>query len=77
VAILGTSSKDSLNSELISLKRISNFKMAQNSSLAFKTPRILNETKEFAVTLFFMSDVYLGLDQQFEIKFKLISVKSK
>ena len=70
-------SKDITESELISLKRISNLKLVHNTSLAFKTPIIVNKTKEFTVTLFFMSDVYLGLDQQFDIRFILLKNPSK
>lgn len=69
VAILGVHSEDEF-SELIGLKRINNFKLSQNSNLSFKTPTI-KEMNRFDLTLFFMSDAYLGLDQQFEIKFKL------
>ena len=69
VAILGLHSEDEY-SELIGLKRINNFKMNQNSNLSFKTP-LLKDSSRFDLTLFFMSDAYLGLDQQFELKFKL------
>jgi hypothetical protein len=71
VAILGLYS-DQEQSELLGLKRISSLKMVQRSSLSFRTPRIEKRGGEiFAVSLYFMSDVYLGLDQQFELKFRL------
>ena len=72
VAILGLYS-DEDTSELLGLKRINSFKMSQNSSLSFRTPAVNenNKTEQFAMTLFLMSDVYLGLDQQYELKFKL------
>ena len=63
------------SSELIGLKRLNSFKMAQKSYLAFKAPSIeSNSTKnKFELTLYLMSDVYLGLDQQYELKFNLKS----
>ena len=63
------------SSELIGLKRLNSFKMAQKSYLAFKTPSIeSNSTKnKFELTLYLMSDVYLGLDQQYELNFNLKS----
>lgn len=71
VAILGLYSEGE-ESELLGLKRITGLKMSQRSTLSFKTPKIEKQNQQqFAVSLFFMSDVYLGLDQQFEMQFKL------
>lgn len=63
VAILGT------GEELLGLKRLSGH---QNARIAFCTPEKVHKDI-FSVTLYFMSDVYLGLDQQFEFKFRLKS----
>jgi len=76
ILILGSNSRNELANELVGLKRINNFKMSQNTNISFKTPKLedLTDTTNngiFELTLFFMSDVYIGLDQQFEFKFKL------
>jgi len=74
VLVLGLNSKNESTNELIALKRINNFKMKQNSNISFKTPKcedLKSENNLFELTLFFMSDVYIGLDQQFELEFKI------
>lgn len=74
ILVLGLNSANESTNELIALKRINNFKMKQNSNISFRTPKreeITSDKKLYELTLFFMSDVYIGLDQQFEIKFEL------
>jgi len=72
IIILGSNSRNELTNELVGLKRINNLKLKQNSNISFKTPKLEDLTAGlFELTLFFMSDVYIGLDQQFEFKFKL------
>ena len=50
--------------ELLALKRIGAIKTRSTVSLAFYTPEEVGRT---IYTLYFMSDSYLGLDQQFDI----------
>jgi hypothetical protein len=57
------------------LKSVSNFRVVQNTSLALKTPIIVDKTKEFATTLFYERFLF-GLGQQFDIKLKLLKNSS-
>lgn len=50
--------------ELLALKRIGAIKSRSTVSLAFFTPE---EIGHKIYTLYFMSDSYIGLDQQFDI----------
>ena len=50
--------------ELLALKRIGAIKNRSTVSLAFYTPE---EIGRKIYTLYFMSDSYIGLDQQFDI----------
>jgi len=78
IVILGVNCKSETNNELICLKRLSTFKSRKmNSTLYFKTPEIENQTSKqtFMLSLFLMSDVYLGLDQQYDLNFNLFSKK--
>ena len=60
--------------ELMALKRINSIKNQQITSLQFETPE-MSSRMNYNYSLYFMSDVYLGLDQQYEIKIKLIAKK--
>ena len=71
VIILGANCANEASSELLGLKRLNSVKTKSNSHLVFKTPSIKSSNGDFQMTLFLMSDVYLGLDQQFELNFKL------
>lgn len=74
IIILGSNTKNELSNDLVGLKRVNNFKIRQNVNISFKSPKLtdLQEgSNQFDLTLFFMSDVYIGLDQQFEFKFKI------
>ncbi|CAF0861832.1 unnamed protein product [Brachionus calyciflorus] len=73
LVVLGSNTMDESDHELISFKRLTSFKNQQTSHVMFKTPLITENPKGdlFDLTIFFMSDVYLGLDQQFDFKFKL------
>lgn len=78
VILLGTrTGANESNSELVGLKRVNSLKHQQNVNVLFRTPLIRENPKgaEFNLTLYLMSDVYLGLDQQYEFKFKLSSAK--
>jgi activating signal cointegrator complex subunit 3 len=55
--------------ELLALKRIGCVKSKQNANLLFGTQKEGRQT----LTLFFMSDVYIGLDQQYEFCFDAIA----
>jgi len=57
------------NGELLGLRRV-NFQQKTNSKLTFEIPE---EEGEYHYYLYFMSDSYLGLDQQYDIKFKAIN----
>ena len=74
ILVLGLNNENESTNELIALKRINNFKMNQNSNISFRTPKC-EDTKSdktlFKLTLYFMSDVYIGLDQQFELHFDI------
>lgn len=73
VIILGSNANDESDHELIGLKRLTSFKNKQTSHVLFQTPLMDDNPKYdlFDLTVYFMSDVYLGLDQQFDFKFKL------
>jgi activating signal cointegrator complex subunit 3 len=60
--------------QLVGLKRVNSLKTRQNTNVIFKTPLIKENLSqnELSLTLYLMSDNYLGLDQQYEMKFKLI-----
>ncbi len=59
-------------SDLVGLKRLSAIKAHQQMHILFATPEIEDESENsLDLTLYFMSDVYLGLDQQYELKFRL------
>lgn len=66
IVILG----DYENKELLALKRVSHVKYEQNVNLHFISPPY--STGIFTYDLFYMSDVYIGLDQQYQIKFKIV-----
>lgn len=73
ILILGSNCKLESNHELVGLKRFNNVKTQQNSNLIFRTP-LIEENAQFDLfdlSVFCMSDVYLGLDQQFDFRFKL------
>lgn len=75
IVILGenTSAPDQ-DSQLIGLKRVVSLKRHQTTNVVFKTPRIdENRGPKYTLTIYLMSDVYLGLDQQFELRFKLVA----
>jgi hypothetical protein len=56
--------------ELIALKRIgTSMKSRQGVNVLFSTQTTGKQT----YTLFFMSDVYVGLDQQYEFNFDVIA----
>lgn len=72
VVILGVNSTLGQLSELVGLKRVTSLKQKQLVSVSFKTPKLSElGSSEFQMSVYFMSDVYIGLDQQFEFKFKL------
>jgi activating signal cointegrator complex subunit 3 len=72
ILILGTQAEAS--QELLCLKRVSYIKSQLSVHLLFRTSKIKenNNTEEQYMSLFLMSDAYLGLDQQFDLKLKLI-----
>lgn len=76
VVVLGenVSSPDAGN-QLIGLKRVTSLKRHQTTHVIFKTPRIEDNfgRNSFNLTVYLMSDVYLGLDQQFQINVKLLA----
>jgi activating signal cointegrator complex subunit 3 len=81
VMILGSSNTSTAaaeGGELIALKRQNALKRQSGSShLTFRTPQLENDDRNdastsFNVTFYLMSDVYLGLDQQFAFKFNLV-----
>ena len=61
--------------DLAGLKRLSAVREHQSMHISFRTPELEPEESSspsrMNLTLFFMSDVYLGLDQQYEIKFNV------
>jgi hypothetical protein len=66
------------DTDLVGLKRLSAIKTQQQMHILFRTPELEKEqpgdeeaADDLDMTLFFMSDVYLGLDQQYELKFRL------
>ena len=64
------------DTELVGLKRLNCIKSQQTMHILFKTPKLDenlsdNEDLVLNLTLYFMSDVYLGLDQQYELNFAL------
>jgi len=64
--------------ELVGLKRVNNLTARQQSNLSFRTPNLKQLAKHyFELSVFIMSDVYMGLDQQFELKFNLLPKKSE
>ena len=54
----------------ISLKRVSAIKRVSNISLAFTTP---TKPAHHTLSLFLMSDSYIGLDQQYDIHVEIVS----
>jgi activating signal cointegrator complex subunit 3 len=60
------------SAELIAIKRLNNVKTQLNTNISFTTPTINNQNKDFNLSLYLMSDVYLGLDQQYSFKFNLV-----
>lgn len=73
VVILGANCQLESNHELVGLKRLNNLRSQQNTHVLFKTP-LIEENPQFDLydlSIYVMSDVYLGLDQQFDFKFKL------
>lgn len=81
IIILGVDceeNEEASSGELVGLKRVNNLQTRQISTLSFKTPSIKDLKKNcFELTVFIMSDVYMGLDQQFEIKFNLLPKTEK
>ena len=81
VIILGTNCDTESSDELLGLKRVSSLQKRQVSNISFKTPSCKEFEKLkrafFSLTVFVMSDVYLGLDQQFEFKFNITSKSEK
>lgn len=77
IVILGenTSANKDASSQLVGLKRVVSLKKHQTTNIVFKTPRIDENSgrSDYTLTVYLMSDVYLGLDQQFELRFKLAS----
>lgn len=57
---------DEKSGELVALRRI-NFKNRSNVNLSFPRP---SEAGKHALTLFFMSDSYIGMDQQYRFTFE-------
>ncbi len=55
--------------ELLALKRIGNIRGRTRSSLAFPAP---DESCRKILTLYLMSDCYLGLDQQFDLSLNFV-----
>ena len=59
-------------SELVGLKRLTSLRNKQIIHVQFKTPTLKDmQNNEYKLALFFMSDVYLGLDQQFDFRFRI------
>jgi activating signal cointegrator complex subunit 3 len=61
-------------SDLVGLKRLSAIKSHQQMHILFRTPEVEDDQAEnnsLDLTLYLMSDVYLGMDQQYELKFRL------
>ena len=54
----------------ISMKRVSSIKRVSNISLAFTTP---TKPAHHTLSLFLMSDSYIGLDQQYDIHVEIVS----
>lgn len=79
VLILGENTRaDDLTSQLVGLKRVTSLKRQQSTNLVFKTP-LIDENRsasQYVLSVYLLSDVYLGLDQQFDINFKLIKKKN-
>lgn len=74
IVILGeNTSLSNAKDQLVGLKRVTSLKRQQTTHVIFKTPRIEENIgrNQYNLTVYLMSDVYLGLDQQFEISFKL------
>ncbi len=74
VVLLGINCDWPSQSELLALKRVNSIKSSrQTTHLLFRTPEISQSTNNDLVllTVFLMSDVYLGMDQQFDFKFRL------
>lgn len=64
------------DTDLVGMKRLNHIKNHQNMHILFRTPEVDDQAVRDGInvlelTLYFMSDVYLGLDQQYELKFKL------
>ena len=57
------------NQELIAMKRVPYVHQHRTVSLAFYTPV---DCGNCIYTLYFMSDCYLGMDQQYDLCFKVI-----
>jgi activating signal cointegrator complex subunit 3 len=78
VVLIGSNCQSEYNNELIALKRINSLQFKhQSTQMLIKTPlksELVSEDNSFMLTIYFMSDVYLGLDQQYNIK---INLKSK
>ena len=60
---------DTSDNELIAMKRLPYIRGRKSTSLAFFTPM---EPCKCVYTLYFMSDSYLGLDQQFDIHLDVV-----
>ena len=60
--------------DLLALKRLSSVKTSLAAHLLFRTPRIERlpqHSSHFTLIVYLLRDVYLGLDQQYELKFNL------
>ena len=79
VIILGANCHTETAEELVGLKRINNLQSRQMTNLSFRTPMVKEQVSKagqlYTITVFLMSDVYLGLDQQYELKFNLTTKK--
>ena len=76
IVVLGTNSSAGPDSELLATKRMNSFKsQVTTTNLTFSTPKRSSRDagSHFDLSFYLMSDVYLGLDQQYDFKFNLVN----
>jgi activating signal cointegrator complex subunit 3 len=80
IVLIGANCQSEYNNELIALKRINSIHYKhQSAHMLIKTPLksdLVSEDGSFMLSIYLMSDVYIGLDQQYNIKLNLKSKNS-
>lgn len=76
IIILGENTQMSeATNQLVGLKRVNSLKKQQTTNVMFRTPLISDNPNrnQYILTVYLISDCYIGLDQQFEINIKLVN----